>query len=97
MGWLARRKGKSLTEDALGFGDVNLGGVLGLILGWPGILLGLVLAILLAGVGSLLYLLFSLVTRRYRDDLVIPYGPFLIASAVALLFFKNVVSYYSGW
>ena len=46
MGWLARSRGRTLDEDALGFGDVNLGGVLGLILGWPGILLGLVLAIM---------------------------------------------------
>ncbi|MGW8250676.1 MAG: prepilin peptidase, partial [Anaerolineales bacterium] len=37
----ARRRGELHFEDALGFGDVNLSGVLGLLLGWPGIIAGL--------------------------------------------------------
>ena len=97
MGWLARRRGKGLEEEALGFGDVNLGGVLGLTLGWPGIVIGLMLTVLLAGVVSLIYLLYSLLTKRYRHDMAIPYGPFLISSAIALLFFRNVVLSYLGW
>jgi leader peptidase (prepilin peptidase)/N-methyltransferase len=59
MGWASKRRGHELEEEALGFGDVNLGGVIGLILGWPGVVMGLILAILLAGVFSLLYLLLS--------------------------------------
>ena len=97
MGWLSRRRGKELREEALGFGDVNLGGVLGLVLGWPGIVIGLMLTVLLAGVVSLLYLVYSLLTRRYRHDLAIPYGPFLISSAIALIFFRNIVLNYLGW
>jgi leader peptidase (prepilin peptidase)/N-methyltransferase len=97
MGWLARRRGKELHEEALGFGDVNLGGVLGLVLGWPGIVIGLMLTVLLAGLVSLIYLLYSLLTRRYRHDMAIPYGPFLISSAIALLFFRNIVLTYLGW
>jgi prepilin signal peptidase PulO-like enzyme (type II secretory pathway) len=97
MGWLARRRGQTLEEEALGFGDVNLGGVLGLLLGWPGILLALILTILLAGVVSLVLLLVSLLSHRYRHDMAIPYGPFLVSSAVALLFFRDVVLHYLGW
>lgn len=83
---LARLRGQEIDEVALGFGDVNLSGVLGLILGWPGITAGLVGAILLGGVGSLLVLGTMLVTRRYQAFVAIPYAPFLIASAVFLLF-----------
>jgi leader peptidase (prepilin peptidase)/N-methyltransferase len=78
-------------EEALGFGDVNLGGVLGLILGWPAILVGLALAILLAGLASLLYIMIMVVSRRYHPALAIPYGPFLVAGAGILIFFKDLV------
>ena len=97
MGWLARKRGQKLEEEALGFGDVNLAGVLGFILGWPGIMLGLALTILLAGVVSLFYLLISILVRRYRFDMAIPYGPFLISSAIVLLYFRDLVLIYLGW
>jgi leader peptidase (prepilin peptidase)/N-methyltransferase len=91
--WLARRRGEILTEVALGFGDVNLSGVMGFLLGWPGIIAGLLLAILLGGLISLIYILFMLVTRRYRTFLAIPYGPFLVAGGVILIFFKDYLVY----
>ena len=97
MGWLARRRGQILDEEALGFGDVNLSGILGLLLGWPGILIGLILTILLAGIVSFVYLLGALLTRSYRMNMALPYGPFLISSAVALLFFREYVLQYMGW
>ena len=97
MGWLAKKRGQKLDEEALGFGDVNLAGILGFILGWPGILLGLLLTILLGGIASLVYLLISILARRYRFDMAIPYGPFLISSAIALIFFRDLVLNYLGW
>ena len=84
--WLAKRRGQETDEVALGFGDVNLSGVLGLILGWPGITAGLVGAILLGGMVSLLVLLSMLFTRRYQAFVAIPYAPFLVLAAVLLLF-----------
>jgi hypothetical protein len=45
------------------------------------------LAIILAGVVSLLYLVLAAVTRRYQAFTFIPYGPFMIAGAAALIFF----------
>jgi leader peptidase (prepilin peptidase)/N-methyltransferase len=84
--WLARRRGEVLTEVALGFGDVNLSGVLGLLLGWPGIGAGLVLAVLFGGLVSLVYLLWMLVAGRYHSFAAIPYGPFLVASGLLLIF-----------
>lgn len=85
----SRMRGQPVEEDALGFGDVNLSGVLGLMLGWPGILVGLTIAIVLGGIVSLLYLLITIITRRYHAFTAIPYGPFLIAAAIALLFFRG--------
>jgi leader peptidase (prepilin peptidase)/N-methyltransferase len=88
---IARIRGETLDEVALGFGDVNLAGVLGLVLGWPGIVGGLLLAIMLGGLFSLLFLFVSMIRRRYRTFTAIPYGPFLIASAVLLLFFRDSI------
>lgn len=85
----SKMRAQPVEEDALGYGDVNLSGVLGLMLGWPGILAGLTIAILLGGVVSLVYLLITIVTRRYHAFTAIPYGPFLIAAAIALLFFRG--------
>lgn len=84
---LGRLRGESIDEDALGFGDVNLTGVLGLLLGWPGITAGLVFAILIGGVGSLIVLVYMLFTKRYHAFQAIPYGPFLVAAGIWALFF----------
>lgn len=89
--WLGRRRGATTTEEALGFGDVNLSGVLGLLLGWPGILAGLMVAVLLGGVVSLFYLLFMVITRRYQMFTAIPYGPFLVISAILLIFMRDIL------
>ena len=85
----SKMRGEPVDEDALGYGDVNLSGVLGLMLGWPGILAGLTIAVLLGGAVSLIYLLATVATRRYHAFTAIPYGPFLIAAAIALLFLKG--------
>lgn len=86
--WLARRRGEVLTEVALGFGDVNLAGILGLLLGWPGIVGGLLLTIIIGGVVSILYLILMVVLRRYHTFMAIPYGPFMVISAILLLYFQ---------
>jgi leader peptidase (prepilin peptidase)/N-methyltransferase len=90
--WLSHRRGEQLTEVPLGFGDVNLAGILGLLLGWPGILGGLFLAIILGGIVSLVFLLGLIVAGRYKAFSAIPYGPFLVASAVLLIYFKELIS-----
>ena len=83
---LGRLRGESIDEDALGFGDVNLSGVLGLLLGWPGITAGLIFAILLGGAGSLIVLVYMLLTKRYHAFQAIPYGPFLVAAGIWALY-----------
>ncbi len=92
MRLISRRRGQPVSDVALGFGDVNLSGVLGLMLGWPLILLGLVMAVLVGGLVSLLYIVYSLVTHKYRAFMAVPYGPFLILGAFILVFLQNLVS-----
>jgi leader peptidase (prepilin peptidase)/N-methyltransferase len=84
--WMSKRKGETIDEAALGYGDVNLSGVLGLLLGWPGIGLCLFFAIIGGGVFSGLWLLFMLVRKKYEAFTPIPYAPFLIISAIFILY-----------
>lgn len=74
-------------EEALGFGDVNLSGVVGLLLGWPGVIAGITLTIFLAGGFSLFYLIFMVIKNKYHAFMAIPYGPFIVFGAAILLFF----------
>ena len=79
-------------EVALGFGDVNLAGVLGLLLGWPVIWFGLLLGILGGGLISLLLVVFVLIKQRYQENtlmIFIPYGPYFILSAFILLYLPH--------
>jgi prepilin signal peptidase PulO-like enzyme (type II secretory pathway) len=83
---VSKIRGETLDEVALGFGDVNLSGILGLILGWPGISLGLLFAILLGGLVSGGYILIAKLLHRYQVFTAVPYAPFLILGTILLLF-----------
>lgn len=88
---MAARKGLETDEVALGFGDVNLAGVIGLYLGWPGVLAGLYLAIMIGGVTSLALILYHLLRRNYSPFLAIPYGPCLLLSVAWFLYFRPLI------
>lgn len=87
--FIARLRGVSPADEALGFGDVNLSGVLGLILGWPGIVGGILLALFLGAMVSFTFIVIMKLLNRYQPFMAIPYGPVLISSAVILLFFPK--------
>lgn len=92
-----RLGGKIEEDEALGFGDVNLSGVIGLMLGWPGITVGLALSILLfAGIGGV-YIILMIIARRYKLGLALPFGPFIAGSAIILLFFQKTLYAFLGW
>jgi prepilin signal peptidase PulO-like enzyme (type II secretory pathway) len=84
-------RGQRVNDVALGFGDVNLSGVLGLILGWEAILVALGMAVFIGGAVSLLYLVAMVAVRKYHMFLALPYGPFLVAGAVLVLYFKGAL------
>ena len=82
------------AEEALGFGDVILAGILGLIMG-PLIWFGLLLGILLGGLVGSLMVLYLMVSKKYKTEAMMvfmPYGPFFITSAVLLLFIPSLIA-----
>lgn len=94
LGWgfiliVSRWRKGPIDREAIGFGDVNMSGVIGLLLGWPGVIAGLLLAIILGGIVSLLILIWSIVVHRYKPLMAIPYGPFLIISTWFLMIFST--------
>ena len=91
-----RRRDSESIDEALGFGDVNLSGVIGLMLGWPAILMGLTISILFGGLTSIVYLFILAITGRYRLFTAIPYGPSLVAGGTILLYFRDYLLPYLG-
>jgi len=88
--WRARRLQIDDDEEAFGQGDVILGTILGLALGWPLIWFGMLVAVLLGGAVSILVMLVRLLSGRFRETawmVFIPYGPFMIVSSFLLIYF----------
>jgi leader peptidase (prepilin peptidase) / N-methyltransferase len=84
--YMSKKRGMSTDEVALGFGDVNLSGILGLLLGWPAIVVGLFFAILAGGLVSLGIIVKMLISKKYKAFTAIPYAPFLIIGALYLIY-----------
>ncbi len=84
--YMSKRRGETLDEVALGFGDVNLAGVVGLLLGWPLVIFGLLFTLLVGGFFSLIYVVIMLIRKKYQAFTAIPYAPFLIFSVLYALF-----------
>jgi leader peptidase (prepilin peptidase)/N-methyltransferase len=83
---MARARGRAIDEVAFGLGDVKLAGLVGAIVGFPGIFSVLVYTILLGGVVSFFVVIFQLIVRRrYSAFMAIPYGPFFTITAWALM------------
>ena len=69
----------------MGIGFSKLMSRLGFLLGWPRIAVNIIGTILLAGLFSLVYILVRLVLKKYQAFQPIPYGPFLIITAIVLV------------
>jgi prepilin signal peptidase PulO-like enzyme (type II secretory pathway) len=83
------------NEEALGWGDVTLGVVLGLLLGWPLFFLALLLGILIGGAIGLVIVLAAVLRGVYGRQaltLFMPYGPSLVIGASCILFLPDLVS-----
>lgn len=74
-------------KDAMGFGDVKLMGALGLFFGWMNIIMVAVMAFLLAAVISIIIL----VSRKKKADEYIPFGPFIVISAIIAMFVPSTL------
>ncbi|MEZ6128220.1 MAG: prepilin peptidase [Planctomycetaceae bacterium] len=78
--WVVRQIGfLSLKQEAMGFGDVVLMGMVGSVLGWQPVLAVFVIG---APVLAMFFALFNWIVHRDNE---IPYGPFLSAATILLL------------
>jgi leader peptidase (prepilin peptidase)/N-methyltransferase len=79
--------------EGMGLGDVKLLAMIGAFLGWRGVLLTLCIgacAGALVGVGLIL-------AGKGRSDTELPFGTFLSAAAVLVLFFGGPLMHWLGW
>jgi leader peptidase (prepilin peptidase)/N-methyltransferase len=84
----SRVRGKPIHAVAFGFGDVRLGGFMGLVLGFPSVLNAIFLAVLLGGLVGLAYwFVRAVILRRYSLFTAIPYGPYLVLGTMVFMFF----------
>jgi len=93
---MARVRGEPLSEIAFGGGDANLGGVVGLAVGWPGIVLTVLYAVVSGGIAAGLYLTIMRLRKRYNSFTPIPYGPFIVFGAVVILLFAADIKRFYG-
>ena len=71
-----------------GLGDVILGAMLGLMVGWPVI----VMVLLVSAVCAAAVAVFLMASRGRKRTDVMPFGPFLAAATVLALFWGQTVS-----
>ena len=75
----------------MGGGDVKLGFLMGLILGWPLVLIALFLSFI---IGSVVGIFLILVGNKKMKSMI-PFGPFLVLGTfIALFFGKGIVEWY---
>lgn len=93
----ARKRGIDDGEEALGFGDVTLSAVIGLMLGWPLVTTGLLIGILAGGLVSLLVVVVLVVSRRYESmNVFTAYGPYLLLGAAWVMFIPQAARFFTG-
>lgn len=77
----------------MGIGDIEVGGLLGLWLGFPVVLVALMIAFI-TGAGYGIYLL---QIKKAKMGTKVPFGPFLVLGGIIALFFgKSVLHWYLG-
>lgn len=77
----------------VGGGDVRLGALMGVALGWAGSLVALLIAYVLGAIVGV----YLLATKRKQLESAVPLGTFLaIATAITLLYGDGIISWYVG-
>ncbi len=82
-----------ISRGGMGWGDVKLAALIGLVAGFPLVLVALLIGIILGGVVAVILLGFKIKKRKEA----IPFGPFLSLAAIATLLWGNsIISWYQG-
>lgn len=82
-----------VTRGGMGWGDVKLALLIGLVCGFPLVFVALLIGVILGGVVAVLLLLLKIKRRGQA----IPFGPFLaLAAIVTLLWGNGILDWYQG-
>ena len=82
-----------VSRGGMGWGDVKLAALIGLVTGFPLVFIALLIGVVLGGVAAALLLVFKIKRRKEA----IPFGPFLAIAAIATLLWGNsILSWYRG-
>jgi len=82
-----------VSRGGMGWGDVKLAALIGLITGLPLVFIALLIGVILGGAAAVLLLAFKIKRRKET----IPFGPFLVISTIVTLFWGNsILSWYRG-
>ena len=82
-----------INPRGMGWGDVKMAGLIGLVVGSRLVLIALVMGIVLGGLVAIILLLFKIKKRKET----IPFGPFLsLATIVTLLWGSDILNWYLG-
>ena len=83
-----------INPRGMGWGDVKMAGLIGLVVGFPLVFVALVMGIVLGGLVAVSLLLFKIKKRKET----IPFGPFLAVATIAtLLWGSDILSWYLGF
>jgi len=79
--------------SGMGWGDVKMAGLIGLVVGFPRVLVAVVGAVVLGGIVAIFLL--ALRVRKRRE--AIPFGPFLsVSTMITLVYGNDILSWYLG-
>jgi leader peptidase (prepilin peptidase)/N-methyltransferase len=80
-----------ISRGGMGWGDVKLAALIGLVTGFPMIIVALLMGIIIGGLVAVLLLTLKIKKRKEA----IPFGPFLSVAAIAtLLWGNNILNWY---
>lgn len=81
-----------IDEVAFGFGDVMLGTLSGLLLGWQAFLFALIVTVFLGAAGALLWLVSRFFTKGgYAAFTALPYGPYIVIGTVLMMLWREEI------
>ncbi len=79
-------------KESMGGGDIKMTAMLGAFLGWQQMLFIFISSSVIGLAVSLVIMAFS---KKFRENRIIPFGPFLaIAAAVAMAFGRQIIDFY---
>lgn len=82
-----------VSRGGMGWGDVKLAILIGLVTGYPLVFVALLMGVILGGVVAVILLLTGIKKRKEA----IPFGPFLaLAAVVTLVWGSHILSWYQG-